>query len=540
MLPHLPVVFLLGLMAAVQITSSVQESQTYDEGMHLAAGLSYLKEGDYRMNPEHPPLGKLLSALPVLFTSARLPVEHPSWGNRQQFEFAQEFLYKNNLTADQLLLLGRLPTMVLTMLLGAALAWWTRREFGTAPSVLAVFLFATDPNFIAHGRYVTTDLIAALGFFLAIVTWVRFLYVRTRVSLVIAGLALGLALTSKFSTVILPPILLLLYLIRDGRRVSLKHLAVLGVIAAGVILIVYWPETRRFRELPRLAESVDRHDPAGYLFHRFGKALRVPAHPYLMGVYDVVKHNADGHQSYLLGQHSQTGWWYYFPVAFAVKTPTAVLLISVLALFAVFRKDKLWFRWVVLLLPAVIYFCLSMTSGINIGIRHLLPIYPFLFAAAAAAFFHLPFRRLTRVVLITAVVLLQVVEVGSIHPHYLAFFNRPAGGPMAGSYYLVDSNIDWGQNVKKLKRYMDEKGLKDVCLGYFGSGQVAYYGITEKHLPWTGDLQARSEVDCMGVISVTLIRDVYIPAGSFEWLREKAPVDHIGYSMWVYDLRKTK
>jgi hypothetical protein len=111
---------------------------------------------------------------------------------------------------------------------------------------------------------------------------------------------------------------------------------------------------------------------------------------------------------------------------------------------------------------------------------------------------------------------------------------------MAGPSYLVDSNIDWGQNLKKLKRYMDDKGLKDVCLAYFGSGQVAYYGITEKHLPWTGDLQGRSEVDCMGVISVTLIRDVYIPAGSFEWLRQKTPVDHIGYSMWVYDLRKTK
>jgi hypothetical protein len=247
----------------------------------------------------------------------------------------------------------------------------------------------------------------------------------------------------------------------------------------------------------------------------------------------------------VLGQHSKTGWWYYFPVAFAVKTPTAVLLLGVLALFALFRKalfrkDKLWFRWVVLILPPVAYFGLSMTSGINIGIRHLLPIYPFLFAAAAAGFFHLPFRRLTRAVLISAIVLLQIVEVSSIHPHYLAFFNQLSGGPMAGPSYLVDSNIDWGQNLKKLKRYMDEKGLNEVCLAYFGSGQVAYYGIREKHLPWTGDLQGRSEVDCIGVISVTLIHDVYLPAGSFEWLRQKTPVDHIGYSMWVYDLRKTK
>jgi hypothetical protein len=540
MLPHLPVAALLGLMAVAQITSILQESQTYDEGMHLAAGLSYLREGDYRLNPEHPPLGKLLSALPLLFTSARLPLEHPSWENRQQFDFAQEFLYKNNLTADRMLLLGRLPTIVLTLLLGVALAWWTRREFGAAPSILAVFLFATDPNLIAHGRYITTDLIAAFGLFLAVITWTRFLYLRTKASLVIAGLALGFALASKFSTSILPPVLLLLYLIRDGRRVSWKPLVLLGAIAAGVVLLVYWPETRRAREMPRLADSVDRNDSVGYVFHRFGKALRIPAHPYLMGVYDVVKHNSEGHESYLLGQRSETGWWYYFPVAFAVKTPTAVLLVSLLALFAVFRRDKNWFRWVALLLPPLIYFGLSMTSGINIGIRHLLPVYPFLFAVSAAAFFHVPLRKLTRIVLLSAIILLQVIEVGSIHPHYLAFFNRVSGGPLAGPSYLVDSNIDWGQNLKKLKRYMDEKGLQDVCLAYFGAGQVAYYGIREKHLPWTGDAQGRSEVDCMGVISVTLIRDVYIPAGSFEWLRQKTPVDHIGYSMWVYDLRRTK
>jgi hypothetical protein len=549
--PQWVIALLLAVMATLQVVSILQENQTYDEGMHLSAGLSYLRTSDYRMNPEHPPLGKMLSALPLLFTRARLPLEHPTWEKRDQYEFSREFLYKNTLPADRLLLLGRLPTIVLTILLGICVALWTRREFGTAPALLATFFYATDPNLIAHGRYVTTDLIAALVYFVTIVAWTRYLYIRTFGWLLLSGLALGAALASKFSTITLPAILLVLYIVRwiQKRELSFKRLigsfCVLVVVASLVILVVYWPETRRLGELPRLAESVDKSKTTGYVFRRFGQALRLPAHPYLMGLYNVLNHNEEGHASYLLGRQSQKGWWYYFPVAFAVKTPTAVLLASLLALVAlvrsVFRRWRGkgdWFRWVVLMLPALVYFGLSMTAGINIGLRHLLPVYPFLFAAAAAAFFRLPFGLAARNLLLASIVLIQVLEVASIHPHYLAFFNRPSGGPLAGPHYLVDSNIDWGQDLKKLKRYMDARGLEHVCLGYFGSGDVRYYGIDERHLPWSTETEELRKMDCVGVISVTILQDVYIPPGSFEWLRRRQPIGNIGYSMWVYDLRK--
>jgi hypothetical protein len=533
-------------MVLAQLTSIVQENQTFDEGMHLAAGLSYLRTGDYRMNPEQPPLGKILSAFPLLFTSARLPLEHPAWKSVDQYHFGQAFLYENNLTPDQLLLLGRLPTIVLTALLGVILAWWTRLEFGAAASLLAVFLFATDPNLIAHGRYVTSDLIAALAFFLSVVTWTRFLYLRSTASLVLAGLALGLALASKFSTVVLPPILILLYLVRarQEKRFSLSHLLKSLLAACGIAVIVvgiiYWPETRRARQLPRLAESVDRNHRVGYVFHRFGKAFRAPAHAYLLGLHGVAVHNADGHESYLLGQQSRRGWWYYFPVAFAVKTPSAVLLLTLLSIGVLLRAPPRGesFRWIALALPMLFYFLLSTTSGINIGLRHLLPVYPFLFAIVAAAFFRLPFRANARRLLLGTILLVQTIEVASIHPHYLAFFNRLSGGPLAGPYYLVDSNIDWGQDLKKLRRYMDVHRLENVCLSYFGSGDPRYYGIAGRHLPTSEDAQGRAAINCVAAISVTLLRDVYTAPGSYEWLRGRQRVDHVGYSIWIYDLRK--
>ena len=538
----------IAIGAIAQLTSIVQENQTWDESMHLAAGFSYLKTGDFRMNTEHPPLGKLLAGLPLLLTRARLPLEHPSWEARDQLVFAQTFLYKNEVAPDRLLLLGRLPTIFLTVCLGITLAWWTRREFGIAASLLAVFLGATDPNLIAHGRYVTTDLIAALGFFVSVTTWVRYLYKPRWTSLVVTGLALGFALVSKFSSILLLPMLFLLYLIRwfqtrKERRLwflnLLKSFAVIGVISAVVVMITYWPETVRV-STKRLAESVDRNDSTGYLFHRLGKALRLPPHPYLIGLYNVAKHNAEGHDSYVLGKHLKKGAWYYFPVAFAVKTPTAVLLLILLAPPAIFFRRKEpggeWFRWIAMLLPIAIYFGLSMTSGINIGVRHLLPIYPFLFVLLAGAVMRIPWRA----AIAAAVVVIQIAEVGAIHPHYLAFFNSLAGGPKAGPYYLADSNIDWGQDLKKLKRYMDKQGLPSVCLAYFGSAEVHHYGISERHLPWTSDVKGRDEIDCVAVIGVTLLRDVYLPPGSYEWLRQKTPVDHIGHSMWVYDLRKPR
>ncbi len=558
-------------MAAVQFITARGESQTWDEGIHLSAGYSYLKTGDFRMNPEHPPLFKLLAALPLELVKPDLPLKDDSWQSGSQVAFGDVFMLRNRVPADRILLYGRSVTILLTAVLGLVLAFWTRRHFGAPTALGALFLFATDPNLIAHGRYVTNDLMVTLFSFAVVMAWAHFLETKRRRDLALAGFLLGLGLVSKFSSLFLIPVIVLLYLVRwwqqgadlphGRRRLAFGHcvvsFAILAAIATVIIGSVYGPETIRSLKGPALNDVIEGKAPITEILRGMGWFFDLPSHPYLIGLNGLNEHNTGGHRTYLLGQHSMLGWWYYFPIVFLVKTPTAVLLLVtvclVLGLIGLFRYlagrqervplRKAPFRWIVVALPPALYAAVLPTSHVNLGLRHMLPVYPFLFVLLAAAVFHTRwqwFRRL-RVPLLVLIAALQLFETVRIYPHYLAFFNTVSGGPGNGPRYLADSNIDWGQDSKKLKKYLDSMGWKGrVCLAYFGTAHPAYYGIHSVGMPETKDVEQRRNVDCVAAISVTLLYDVYIKPGTYQWLRELTPVAKVGYSIYVYDLRKRR
>lgn len=238
-----------------------------------------------------------------------------------------------------------------------------------------------------------------------------------------------------------------------------------------------------------------------------------------------------------------------------MKTPTAVLLLFAIAACAALAHlyfppfalvIKQWraarFEWFVLIVPVVFYFLLSMQSSINLGVRHILPIYPFLFILLAAILFKLRTIRFAKVfrIVLAAVIVVEIAEAAWIYPHYLAFFNTISGGPGAGHEYLLDSNIDWGQDLKKLKTYLDQRQISSVCLEYFGKAIPEYYGIHAAALPMNPDPRARDAVDCVAVVSVTFLYGLYVPHEAFGWLRDLEPADRIGYTLYVYDLRKQK
>jgi 4-amino-4-deoxy-L-arabinose transferase-like glycosyltransferase len=533
---------LLAYMGVVLVTTSRKESQTWDEAVHLMAGYLYWKTGDFEVNWEHPPLGKLLAAAPLLVLNPRLPLEHEAWRARDFFGLAKIFLYKNRVPADTLLLAGRLPTMALALMLGAVLAVWTRRRFGAGPALLALFLYSLDPNLIAHGRYVTTDLIATLMIFSAVAAWTRFLETGRRRDLVLAGVVLGLALAAKYSALFLLglfPLLDLLWRRRLGGCIRAWGAA--AAVAGAVVALVYWPETRRALagEKWALFESTFPDTRFARALIWFGEKTRVPGHAYVLGFDALVRTESGGRPSYVLGQVSRRGFWYYFPVAFAVKTPSAVLALLAISLaLGVARLIRCGWRgvrpaWLALLAAPAVYFLLSILAGINIGLRHILPVYPFLFALVAASCWR---RRLAPVLVILAGV--HMYEHAGIYPHYLAFFNLPAGGAENGPRYLVDSNIDWGQDLKKLKTYLDAQGAGEVRLSYFGTADPAYYGLRVLDVPFTDDPYGRDSVDAIVAVSVTLLQGVYTPDGRYDWLRELEPSARIGYSIYAYDLRK--
>jgi hypothetical protein len=205
-------------------------------------------------------------------------------------------------------------------------------------------------------------------------------------------------------------------------------------------------------------------------------------HPYLAGFVTTLDHNTIGHPSYLLGKIAMKGRWYYFPVAFAVKTPAATLAFLALAAWACLRRLRrtrvrlISFSWYVLAVPLAVYFAFSLASRIDIGVRHLLPLCGFLFILCGAAS---PLRRKTLAILVLGL----IVESFAIYPNYLAFFNVFAGGPSNGPKFLTDSNIDWGQGLKALKSWMTRHDVPRVDFAYFGSADPKYYGITYAALP---------------------------------------------------------
>jgi len=532
-----PIVLMLGL----QVDSARQESATFDEAVHLAAGYRYWRTGSFKLNVEHPPLQKLLSAAPLLAVGPPLPADEKLLID--QSEYARVFLYEGPLDADRVLLLGRLPTMLLTALLAVSVAWAGRRYFGAPPALIAVWLCALDPNLIAHGRYVTNDVGSALLYFLTAALWLNYLNAPSWRRAIWVSLALGLALSAKFSMLLLPPVLLLMltaqWLLRwHSWRAAGRGLAALIIVcalAAGVLLASYGPESWRSIRGRRIAVDAET-------FH----GMVLPPHTYLTGLRTLIEHNSEGHPAFLLGEISANGWWYYFLVVFAVKSTTALLLLLPIAGgVALWRLPRLFtdragaFLWVALLLPPAVYFGVALTSHINLGARHLLPVYPFLYLLCAGALWRVLTARTFRIASLT-IVALQAGETLAAHPDYLGFFNTLAGGAKAGPKYLLDSNVDWGQDLKKLRVYIDENRPGKVCLDYFGSAEPKYYGIQYEYLPRTWDKDELERMDCIGAISVTLLHDLYIRPGSFEWLRRRTRIGIVGRSIYLYDLRKPK
>jgi 4-amino-4-deoxy-L-arabinose transferase-like glycosyltransferase len=479
----------VALQAGLSIHALSGSSATFDEGAHLPAGYSYLALGDHRLNPEQPPLVKLLAAAPLLPLAPELRTSDVSWREARQWEFGRRFLYRWN-DADRLLFRGRLPVVALASLLVLAVFVAGRARFGAGAGLAAAGLAALSPDVLAHGSLVTTDLAFALFFFLAVAGFERFAARPAALGLLAAGLAAGLALATKFSAVLLPPVLLALAvaaaLSRRARPIPLAA-GLAGALLFG--LAVLWASYGFERALsgePELREKlraplVARYDePARAAVAWAGRAGLVPE-DYARGLLFVTEHSA-ARPTFLLGERRDGPFPHYFAVSFLVKTPVPLLLLLAVALVRLPRLDRAdaLFVW----LPVAIYVAASATRGLQIGHRHLLPVYPFLFLAAGEAAAALAAWRAPRgAVAASALALWYAAGTLVHHPHHLAYFNELAGGPRNGWRVLVDSNLDWGQDLKRLAGWLREHPAPGLKLSYFGSADPAYYGIESEALP---------------------------------------------------------
>jgi 4-amino-4-deoxy-L-arabinose transferase-like glycosyltransferase len=525
-------VFVTLLIAAVLVVSSaVQDSQTLDEAIHLVSGYSYWKTGDFRLSPEHPPLSKLIASLPLLWLQADFTPPGDLWDRSDVFLISRAFLYSNGNSADSILMAGRMLVIAQYLALAATLAWWVGRKAGYPAGFVALLLFAFEPTVMAHSRYVTTDMPVTLFIWLACISWYSYLQQGGHWPLIRTGVLTGLAFATKFNALFLPIAFALTW--SKSSKPKWSMIPILVGVALFAAISTYGFNTLSVAEDPTASSQLAERPPDNS-FMREAARVRVPGYYFLRGIQLLIRDQIGGYRSYFMGEIAERSAWTYFPVAFVIKSSLAWLtLLGASGIIALTHKRRP--ELALLAIPVLVYFAFTLTSAFNIGIRHLLPVYPFVCAFMAIVLFDLIRKPYIRVAA-SALVAVFLFESAAAYPGYLSFFNVAAGGSQNGYRYLLDSNLDWGQDLKRLAEYAESRKVDNLCLSYFGSADPAFYGIHYKELPILKHDSDVENVDCIAAVS---LQHLYATHGlPFEALQSREPTDRVGASILVYDLRR--
>jgi 4-amino-4-deoxy-L-arabinose transferase-like glycosyltransferase len=330
---------------------------------------------------------------------------------------------------------------------------------GALPGCLAAICFSTDPTLLAHGGLVTTDVAAAAGFLAATYHGVKFIARPDWKRSLIAGIALGLALSCKFSCIAVIPGLVLIALLRRRRALfegpvhryfkswpRISRVATVLLTAFVTLWATFLFDFGRIQASPALQKGAEWYSIPNWL-----KSTPIPMPAIVPGFMMVVQHNRAGHSTYINGSLEAFGTVSYFPEAIILKTPAAVLVGLVLAIGSAILARRLPPMLGITLFPFAVYMLISMNAKLNLGIRHVLPAIPFLYLLLMQ---QLALVRMNLFAMI--VTALAFIETLCLHPDYLAFFNVFAGGPRSGEKYLLDSNLDWGQDQFRLAKWLEQ------------------------------------------------------------------------------------
>ena len=478
------------------------ESQTFDEPAHLYAGYSYWLRGDFGVNPEHPPLVKLIASLPALLV------------DRPKFPEPPEIYFRGASAMGGLQLLAppgsgawldhaRAAVAIFPLLLAVVLAIAGTEMFGTGAALFALALLVFDPLILSHGPLVTTDSAATCLIFAGVYAFYRYVRRPSLLRLAVCGVAVGLALGAKHSALFLFPILILLSIaevamspapLRGRIRLGLKLAAsvfIIGLISMALLWSFYGfryqarPNGKNI--IPPTAEYLkELKHPMEAAVIGYAERHHLLPESYLFGLNDVVVvcRGGDGRTMYLFGKMYPAGRWFYFPAALLIKATIGFLVLLLLVPLARVTRERTHRREIFfLVIPPVTYLAWAMTSKLDIGIRHILPIFPFLILLAAAGAVSL--ARRSRAWACAVGLLLILHGASSLHaaPNYLAYSNEFFGGPQNTWRVLADSNVGWAGGLRAVATEIRRRPITDCWFAYTGIPNPASFGIPCKRLP---------------------------------------------------------
>jgi 4-amino-4-deoxy-L-arabinose transferase-like glycosyltransferase len=515
----------LTIVAVVRVAATHRVfSEVLDEPAHLSSGFEWL-HGRYVIDPSHPPLARILGALPLWISGYPLPKE------MDMVAAGNALLYQGNRYVKNLAR-ARMGNLLLLAVAMIATAAWARRTFSKPVAIGATAMLATLPPVLGNAGLITTDLAALTGIAVSLLALDAYLESRTTKRAVLLGIAVGIGLLTKFSFLIFFPPCALLVAIGRKRLPTLKHVA----IALGLAFLVTWAGYRFDFRTP--ADYYPGHGPN--VFHvaaprplqKFADwaavKLPIPAPAFAVGLGMLQYHNKEGHNAFLLGHVSNRGWWYYFPVVFFYKTPLPFLILLAWgALLIAISRDRLRLG---VLLCGVAIMAVAMTSDINIGLRHILPLYaPFSIVAAygAVEIWLRASDAFGRTVLAALLVWL-FAGVALEHPDYLAWYNEAAQPNPAR--IAVDSNLDWGQDGLRLAKAVRELKIEHLYVDMLLNMRYEDLGIHVEGFDPVGQRPS-------GWVAISETPYAFrIHEGTYQWLTFYRPVRYVGKSIRLYHL----
>jgi tetratricopeptide (TPR) repeat protein len=548
---------LLLVLIAQLVYVSRATSITWDEAHHLFDGYNIWKNFDYGLNPEVPPLVKMVAAAPLLHMSLQAPRIQDREEQTEAFFDGRDFVFRND--TEKILFRARMASAIFIVGLAVAVFLAGCEMFSPLAGLIALAFLVFDPNFLAHGALVTTDVgISCCIFWTLYLAW-RYINRPSLLRLLLVALATGLAMSAKFTGLLLLPMFCLLAVVEvigmRNWKLLLRRAAEIAIVSA-ISFVVLWafygfryqarPNGRPLN--PVLSEYLKRLPNASDARH-----LALLAHwhilpqAYIFGLVNT-KITEFVDTSYFFGHVYRHGQWLYFPAAFAIKSTLPFLLLLIAALVVLVRgRLRQWRELLFLLVPVVVYLAVAMHSQMNIGHRHILPIYPFLYLFGAVAAVVLIRTNKRWSYAFATLFLWQIITSARVAPAYMAYANEAWGGPSATHQYLSDANDDWAQQLKAVKLYLDSHGIKNCWFVYFADGVIepSSYGIPCKRLPttetlwWTrSPMNVPAEIDGPVLISDSDLAGIEFGEGKlnpYDQFRRIQPTAAIQYGLFVYD-----